>query len=916
MKHLIKKHKGIGLIEVLITTLVVGVGLLSVAALQGNLIKSSGTNKTSVEALQLANFKMEQLRDQITETGYDSIVASPVPGVTASQIITGSNESFFRYWLVTNLPYAATTTTPVDCTVAVKPADCLGISRKRIRVKVAWPYTTAPSTNPTNLSPDNEVVVQSIISFQDVKDQLTVAAASSNMSPGTSGTNANSSRAIHDKTDVPVASGEGGSKVSNTPSADGKYLKRNAGSNVTTASEVFRCSGEATSVTIGGVTTTIVPFIAFENDLYTRRVHDYGSGDFKEAIELAKSNNDNFFGTGVHSCTRQTIYTGGILLPIRGYIYNVASGKNYNLLFTESDGQTVYCTPLSVTASGAYSCYGGGNCANGPIGTILEDTSNTADSAGRIGVAKAIAANVTATAGSNTIVTQCPSHPTDMTYTGTAPYAAGVYSSTQIGPGGLRGRIGFTGRISGNGNNDNDPICLKTSAGVDSINSARGYKTVWGTSTAAKDYGINKPAICQDFFFGNCPSVTTVAYDEIIRNLSTSTGTAVIPVDLTVDKRFCHVITGTMPSGVTTPPTIAVVSPTTGYFYPCTVTGTNYECDGTISAGGTAANITVTSGSTTCHPAVALTNANNYGTSGTTLTCNLGGTAPTTYPLTTATSTTGGSVSITTPSGTSFASGTNVTVTAVPSSGYTVSGWSVVGATGSCGSTSTTCTVTMTTAATQSVTASFSSSTPSPTTHNITGSISTTGTLTGLTVTAAGTPAGVICSVTTGTTNFTCSAVPNTWVGTLTAGGTCNGTVSGATALSLGASTTDQTGNSLPITCTAAAIPATPTWATTPWSGITNPKPLNWNAVSGATGYRVYICTSTSGTNGSSAVTSCVVDTTGSPTPQTGTSYSYTAPTEYDAVCIAVKAVNASGDGAAITKCMYRGNNTAYTYNP
>ena len=62
-KHSIKSSIGVGLIEVLITTVVIALGVLAIASLQGGLIGESGVNKTRSECQVLANSKLEQLRD-------------------------------------------------------------------------------------------------------------------------------------------------------------------------------------------------------------------------------------------------------------------------------------------------------------------------------------------------------------------------------------------------------------------------------------------------------------------------------------------------------------------------------------------------------------------------------------------------------------------------------------------------------------------------------------------------------------------------------------------------------------------------------------------------------------------------------------------------------------------------------------
>ena len=96
----IKNNTGIGLVEVLVSTVVIALGLLSVASLQGGLMSESGENKTRSECLSLANTKIEQFRDRIDKdgaTGYETLASS-----AADEVITGINQVFTRSWVVTS----------------------------------------------------------------------------------------------------------------------------------------------------------------------------------------------------------------------------------------------------------------------------------------------------------------------------------------------------------------------------------------------------------------------------------------------------------------------------------------------------------------------------------------------------------------------------------------------------------------------------------------------------------------------------------------------------------------------------------------------------------------------------------------------------------------------------------------------
>ena len=101
MKNVTSKvQKGIGLIEVLIATVVIAVGLLAVAALQGGFIASSGNSKIRAEALVLAEQKVEELKNNINLAGYNAIPNSATAVADAANPITGTNASFSRSWVI------------------------------------------------------------------------------------------------------------------------------------------------------------------------------------------------------------------------------------------------------------------------------------------------------------------------------------------------------------------------------------------------------------------------------------------------------------------------------------------------------------------------------------------------------------------------------------------------------------------------------------------------------------------------------------------------------------------------------------------------------------------------------------------------------------------------------------------------
>jgi len=399
MNNIILKNKGIGLIEVLIATVVIAVGLLAVASLQGELMGTSGLSKTRSEAISLCDTKLEQLRDTLTKTQYDAITAS-----VDDDSITGSNEVFARSWTVEVLP-------DVSLTPA---ADKIGPDRTRIQVNCNWGDAGA----------DESITAQSIITFEDLGASSLAAssAADAGLSINNPSTNANSSDEINDATDVDISDSTAGSNGLHSIDGleSGQYVKDN-GDNDGKGSIVYLCND----------------LIPFENDLYTRRVH-YKPAEttFKDAIELFEDNLDDL------TCTRRIRFNGGIILALKGVIYSRATdgnGGNTTLLALRNDSGAnlftfnatesgSYCIfePASGSTSAPYICYVGGNCTNGPVGTTATTDGVTFS---------------TASVNSNTIVTQCPA---PIASPSPSPiYGSNVYGL--VGPGGWRGKVGLLG---------------------------------------------------------------------------------------------------------------------------------------------------------------------------------------------------------------------------------------------------------------------------------------------------------------------------------------------------------------------------------------------------------------------------------------------------------------------------------------
>lgn len=116
MKNLmLQKQQGIGLIEVLITMVVVALGLMSLAFFQSIVMKESASNKIRSEALALAEQKLGEFRNNAEKRDLEN-------RIDGSDNIDGTNARFTRKWTITTVT-AFLTGAP---------------HRRKISVKVSW----------------------------------------------------------------------------------------------------------------------------------------------------------------------------------------------------------------------------------------------------------------------------------------------------------------------------------------------------------------------------------------------------------------------------------------------------------------------------------------------------------------------------------------------------------------------------------------------------------------------------------------------------------------------------------------------------------------------------------------------------------------------------------------------------------
>lgn len=173
-------NKGFSLLEVLITLIVLGMGLISLAMFQGAVIKDSSLAKERSIAVYLAQEKIEDLRNYGALEPSPSFIDYTAIGNNQGGLIAGtvavpnSNVQYTRSWGVTNLYYPLThnsvPTTTVPSTPPGYPAPIPDL--KEMVVSITWPdrnnFTPPACTLPLTVSTyDTQVCLTTIISASD-----------------------------------------------------------------------------------------------------------------------------------------------------------------------------------------------------------------------------------------------------------------------------------------------------------------------------------------------------------------------------------------------------------------------------------------------------------------------------------------------------------------------------------------------------------------------------------------------------------------------------------------------------------------------------------------------------------------------------------------------------------------------------
>ncbi|MDF1582798.1 MAG: hypothetical protein P1P78_05760 [Methyloprofundus sp.] len=349
-----KKQFGVGLIEVLIATVVIALGLLAVASMQGTFLSSSGESKTRAEALVIAERQMELLRNMMQVGDFTNL---PVPTSPVNEV----NASF-------NVGQVVSAASSPD--------------RKQITLTVSWDGGGA----------DKQIVLTSELLFSDPKSSVSLSEFGESGSGGVGQSpnpNQNASESAEQQIELFESDGAtlkaGLTLVPDTSNlyttTDGD-MYRDDGNNKTGTLAVYCSDLGASDFDVDLINPANYPLTYQTDGTYTtangimllaKRV-DLDGISGNESIELYTQNYNGTTADG--TCTLQHRYFGGVIIPIKGTVHTLFDLDDIKIDFNKED---MFCAfnpkPNGDSIkSGPYACYVGGNCASGPNGSDTDFT--------------------------------------------------------------------------------------------------------------------------------------------------------------------------------------------------------------------------------------------------------------------------------------------------------------------------------------------------------------------------------------------------------------------------------------------------------------------------------------------------------------------------------------------------------------
>lgn len=144
MRHMRTTQHGVSLVEVLVTLVVLGVGLVSIAKLQPTVIEAGSVARARAVAVQLAEQKLEDLRtfSTLSSTGssaFQAIGTNEGGQLNAGNVsVPGINAAFIRNWQVTNWYFPLNNNQPAQSTTTSPVVQPNWPDYKIVKVTVTW----------------------------------------------------------------------------------------------------------------------------------------------------------------------------------------------------------------------------------------------------------------------------------------------------------------------------------------------------------------------------------------------------------------------------------------------------------------------------------------------------------------------------------------------------------------------------------------------------------------------------------------------------------------------------------------------------------------------------------------------------------------------------------------------------------
>lgn len=159
---MIKNQQGVGLVEVLVALVLLGIAVLGFTALQIRAVSASADAGQNIQAMNIARDLSERMR--MNRAGLDDYEASATVLDCSARFCTSSEMAAYEFNQVR--------LQAEDLGMSIAVHDCQGSTLKRKCVYVAWDTTTATNgsggnhcTNGTAYNPNAQCIIMEVYNY-------------------------------------------------------------------------------------------------------------------------------------------------------------------------------------------------------------------------------------------------------------------------------------------------------------------------------------------------------------------------------------------------------------------------------------------------------------------------------------------------------------------------------------------------------------------------------------------------------------------------------------------------------------------------------------------------------------------------------------------------------------------------------